>query len=739
MCGVGGIIKITPAGEAATAALAVPAREAIPEAWLDVLDESIRHRGPDGQGRFRDRVVRADGSVVDVALVHRRLSIIDHGGGAQPMVSVLGTSPLRGEPIRGTSPLRGESAFSPARSAISPLLFHGKPNAPVVYEQMRGTGMLPAGSSGSTGILPVHSPAHGQDAHATTSQPELAMRGGGAPSDLVAVVFNGCIYNHRDLRKELLSAGHEFKTDHSDTEVLLHGWREWGEGLFEKLDGMFALAIWDRFAASLTLARDAFGEKPLYFARGTDQSGDALSLTFCSSAAALARFAMHSAVPARYQRVTEGIREWVRFGFAASPPSEYVHSVLPSGVLVENYEGCRSARHGPVFAGASPPARTRTIDAAAVENALETAVRRRCEADVPVGCFLSGGIDSSLVALSAHRGLGALQTYCVRMPGGIGDESAIASEVAAIIGTDHTTLECHANPATDLQRLIPQIGLPFGDSSLLPAHWVSSAAREHTTVALAGDGGDEMFLGYERYRAAALLARHRALLGMLDPLLRSANSGSRRSIVGRAARVSAAARGLGYTDIVSIYPSRELRRLFPSAIDFGVHDDRWRGAEQAVLWDLQCYLPDDLMRKVDAASMAIALEVRSPFLGKDIALMCMSASLNSLMPRGQRKGLLRQVARKYFPAEIVDRPKQGFAIPIGEWFRSDYGGMKQLLMDHLNSTEPWGPPRLGIELNMKFVRQMVDEHMNQRRDHSQRLYMLLVLSIWAKWMGSLGG
>ena len=122
-------------------------------------------------------------------------------------------------------------------------------------------------------------------------------------------------------------------------------------------------------------------------------------------------------------------------------------------------------------------------------------------------------------------------------------------------------------------------------------------------------------------------------------------------------------------------------------------------------------------------------------LRKSVVDAAVSAPIRCLMPRGQRKGLLRQVARKYFPAEIVDRPKQGFAIPIGEWFRSDYGGMKQLLMDHLESAEPWGPPRLGIELNMRFVRQMVDEHMNGRRDHSQRLYMLLVLSIWAKWMG----
>ncbi len=142
------------------------------------------------------------------------------------------------------------------------------------------------------------------------------------------------------------------------------------------------------------------------------------------------------------------------------------------------------------------------------------------------------------------------------------------------------------------------------------------------------------------------------------------------------------------------------------------------------------YLPCDLMRKTDTASMAVALEVRAPFLAGGVARKGINASIESLMPRGERKGLLRAVARRYLPAEVVDRPKQGFAIPIGDWFRSDYGGMKTLLMDHLDSAEPW--PNIGVDLNRRFVQQMVDEHMNLRRDHSQRLYMLLVLSIWAK-------
>lgn len=164
-----------------------------------------------------------------------------------------------------------------------------------------------------------------------------------------------------------------------------------------------------------------------------------------------------------------------------------------------------------------------------------------------------------------------------------------------------------------------------------------------------------------------------------------------------------------------------------------------RDEAEAIAIDLFNYLPDDILRKTDTASMQVGLEVRCPFLAREVYWAAMNATMGSLMPQGERKGLLRAVARKYFPSEIVDRPKMGFAIPIGEWFRTDYGGMKQLLMDHLESQEPWGSPGLGIDLNMKFVRRMVDEHMNQKRDHSQRLYMLLVLSIWAKWLSGLGG
>jgi asparagine synthase (glutamine-hydrolysing) len=406
------------------------------------------------------------------------------------------------------------------------------------------------------------------------------------------------------------------------------------------------------------------------------------------------------------------------------------------------------------------------ISVSDLDALLFQAVASRLEADVPLGCFLSGGVDSALVAAYASRVNPDVSAFTVRMPHAEYDESDAAAATAGRLGIRHQILDCHADPTADLVALVEQLGLPFGDSSLLPTHWVSRAARTALKVALSGDGGDDLFLGYDRHRAIRWLA-------WLDRLPRESRQvlaetlvqgRSPRSKLDRLARLANASVHNGYKDLVAIFPpplDAELGLTERGGFGFqAIHHwgmtaaepvgweepraerDRFR-ARLALRFDRLFYLPCDLMRKTDTASMAVALEVRAPFLDRSLSKAAINAPIWNLMPGNQRKGLLRQVARKYLPPEIVDRPKQGFAIPIGEWFRSDYGGMKQLLMDHLNSAEPWGPPSLGIDLNMKFVRQMLDEHLGTGpsgrivRDHSQRLYMLLVLSIWAKWLGSL--
>lgn len=630
MCGIAGVLRVHPPGNAP------PPLEAIPESWLDILDDSIKHRGPDGHARFRDRAIRSDGSTVDVAFVHRRLAIIDLADGHQPMVSQRGRSDAEG---------------------------------------------------------------------------------------LIAVVFNGCIYNHRELRRELERTGHHFETDHSDTEVLVHGYRQWGRGFPRSLDGMFAFALWSP-EKGLLLARDQSGEKPLYYADELPFPG----IAFASTPAALATL-MKRELDVSPNFESSLLTEWLRFGFGRGTPSWDIQAV---------HKGASFQYGGPDeplerFCGDQGEP-SEPLDVERTDRLLAASVKARLEADVPLGCFLSGGVDSSLLAWYAQRELGPsqrLKTFTVRMPDRRYDESEFGARAAAAIGAEHSSLDPCADPAADLVDLITRPGLPLGDSSILPSLWVSRAARSHVKVALSGDGGDELFYGYERHIADRWLRRNGTRLAMLAPFLPgSAHPTTRRA---KFTRLAHAARGAGYLDLVAIFPQQDLEQLrgpVPLPVrQPAMQNGRW--------FDVTTYLPDDLLRKTDTASMSVALEVRAPFLSNELVSAAWHTSEATLMPRGQRKGLLRQVARRYLPAEIVDRPKQGFAIPIGEWFRSDYGGMKQLLMDHLNSTEPWGPPSLGIELNMKFVRRMLDDHMNERRDHSQRLYMLLVLSIWAKWVGSL--
>ena len=664
MCGIGGILRTDA--------------QPIPEEWLDLIDARIAWRGPDGHGRFRDRVEIADEKapggkrVAEVAFVHRRLSIIDHEGGHQPMVSERGRNENEG---------------------------------------------------------------------------------------LVAVVFNGCIYNHRELRKELESKGHKFITDHSDTEVLIHGWREWGAQLIEHLEGMYVFAVWDRATTALYLARDVFGEKPLYLSKGfgPELPAESAVLAFGSEPSALIQLQLKPPPQDPLPPISSA-----KFGDEPTPdpgsfdPVQWTQWYLQLGYVAPGIAVIDGEDDGAADVPAGCSLRLDATNAikerinrqricsqdsplaSAVETLLRQSVAKRLEADVPLGCFLSGGVDSSLVTVFAKEQNADLRTFSVRMPDVRYDESHYSKTVAKHLNVSHTILEVSPDPANDLLRLIELLRQPFGDSSILPTYWVSRAAREHVKVALSGDGGDELFLGYERYAAAPLLARwHKALAKL--PVSRLAGFHP-KSRLNKLARLADAARdypATGLAAIESVFSRTAIEELMCEV----VHDPFWMqptshsysAAIELREFDIQNYLASDLLRKVDTASMACGLEVRCPFLDRDLARAALSMPIEQLMPRGQRKGLLRNIARIYLPSEIVDRPKMGFAIPIGEWFRDDDlphkgSGMKTLLLDHVHSTEPFGP----IQLNRKAVQRFIDEHMSCKRDHGQRLFTLLTLSIWAR-------
>lgn len=672
MCGIAGIMRFTP-GETAPPLL--------PVEWIRTLDESVKHRGPDGHGVLVDRVFRravagtdevagTAAGWLDVALIHRRLSIIDIEGGAQPMVD---------PPVVGG--LRGEAELTPLAD------------------------------------------------------------------DALAVVFNGCIYNHRELRAELIAGGAKFQTDHSDTEVLLHGYRAWGERMPERLEGMFAFVIWDRARGILLHGRDRAGEKPLFSSGMSSRDADP-TFVFASTSGGLIRWRQQFDAGFDASILHMSTPEWVEYGSYEHPVFDSPRTIAPGVGGLRIYHAVLARGFGSRFQRPATRDRNRTAPAF-IDELVGKAVAERLEADVPLGCLLSGGVDSSIVAAHASRLSPGLRTFCVRMPDSRYDESEWAQAVADALGTKHTTLECEARPLEDLELLIGNIGKPFGDSSLLPTYWLCEAVRRDVKVALSGDGGDELFGGYERQRAALQF-------GGIWPALECLPAGlfehtHPRSKWNKLARLIRAAQGTGYSDLVAIFPHEMRWQLWGEPRPSRGEMEEWRAGKGGRDWpvdplrvDFDVGLREDLLRKVDAASMAVGLEVRAPLLSRDLVEAAFRTPLDILMPPtafgGRRlKGLLKDALRLHLPDRLIDRPKAGFAIPIGEWFRSDYGGLGTAIRDVLASVDPWPSVTAACPLNLGFCRRILEEHMSGRRDHGQRLYALLVLHIWDRWLRRVGG
>ncbi len=680
MCGIGAILRLVPRSERT-------GEEAIAESWLDALDASIAQRGPDGRGRFRDAVVSHTGaSVVHVAMVHRRLNVIDPAGGRQPMVVPTARS-------------------RPAAMCHAALL------------------------SGDDGVY--HGLEDGVSQHG-------------------AIVFNGCIYNHRALRAKLRpvlrASGRDFVSDHSDTESLLHACEQFGAtaNLLEQLDGMFGFAYWSSAAGMLMLGRDIAGEKPLYWMQPDPQT-----LVVCSSAAGVLAVAARMGHELKVDPL--GVAMWLKHGYWSLMPVRGLRELEPGTVVQvdvvpgaggdELHMGTAVANpmvgRGRGFEGGQKP------DVHTTLASLRAAVTSRLDADVPIGCFLSGGVDSSVVAALAQEAMRAggrtLATFSVSIPDGAQDEAPFAEMVARHLGTQHRTLTCEISAGADLERLIGQLGLPFGDSSLLPTHWVSAAARKHVAVALGGDGGDELFSGYNRYTVSRMMAQKR---GMLSPLRML--PGWAIGLAGETARrVLTANKNHGYHDILTIFRTPDFVPLMVDPAVVGLLAQQYTGTRwgnppaDARQEDFDNYLPQDLMRKVDTASMAVALEVRAPLLERGLVRMMLGASMADAEAGDGRKGLLRAVARTLVPREAIDRKKQGFAVPIGRWFRQDFGGLGELARQTLGSAQPF---EAGVEavVSAAAARRMLDEHMAGVQDYGQRLYAMVVLSVWSKWLAGLG-
>mgnify|MGYP001340287996 CR=1 FL=1 len=626
MCGIAGILRVTPPG-----APAFDHANAIPESWLDALDARIRHRGPDGHGRFRDRAIHADGSAIDVALVHRRLSILDHALGAQPM-------------------LAGRGPFTP------------------------GTGITHA-------TPPMYATPDRDDA-----------------GDVAAIAFNGCVYNHRALRAELESRGERFTSTHSDTEAILRGSRVWGEGVATRLDGMFAVLLWDRRSATLTAMRDVAGEKPLYRLDVPDTGITA----YASTASALVSLARQIVGCFTWNIDPAMAGRWLTHGFGRVSMS--LGCARVGEVEAGTVECC--ARESVVRRFWRRPLRgsVARVSVGELGEMIDASVRARLDADVDVGIFLSGGIDSGLLASSVARAGVRATAYTVSMGTADLDERDLAARTARRCGLEHRVLDCAdvmASPAEDVRSLVGQLGLPLGDSSVLATTWISRTVRERCRVVLTGDGGDELFLGYDRYRLVE------------------------------------AARFGGYDDLVAIFPRGALVRLGwwnrEMARESGL--DEWRRApEDPAGVDFVEYLPGDLMRKVDTASMSVALESRSPLLSGAIREAGLGMSLEDLRGGfGDSKGLLRELAWERLDPMVTVGRKRGFGVPIDGWYWRG-GAMRGVADDVAGSSGAWLGEMLGWELPRDAVGRLLAEHDAGISRHGQRLYALTSLAMWREWL-----
>ncbi len=555
------------------------------------------------------------------------------------------------------------------------------------------------------------------------------------------LVFNGEIYNYRGLMKGLIERGHRFAS-RCDAETIIHLFEERGPACLADLQGMFAFALWDARDRRLFLARDRVGKKPLYWAttgRAVVFASELKALLMEPSLAreldprALALYLAFQYVPA----------PWTIFrGVAKLPPATWAlvdcSGPIPPPVRVERYW---KLAYEPKLASAPEAARE------AVLARLEEAVAARLESEVPLGVLLSGGVDSSaVVALARRRAAGPLRTFSIGFREETHNELPFARAVARRFETEHTELIVQPDAIAALPQIVWHLDEPFGDSSALPTFFLAQITRRHVTVALNGDGGDESFAGYERYRGRPLVARYERLprwvrAELLGP---AARWGARRlpasafleklDLLNELSLSDFERHYLGY---LTIFPPSMLKRLWalepaalePSPAEWAIEEARRFEAPRGLDWMLACdvttYLPGDLLVKMDRMTMAHGLEARSPFLDHELMELAARLPAELKAPGGELKGLLKSALRPILPAEALDRPKQGFGVPLSRWFQRDLNGLlRETLLGERARRRGFFRP--------EAVRRLVEQHLSGRFLHAHRLWALLMFELWAR-------
>lgn len=547
--------------------------------------------------------------------------------------------------------------------------------------------------------------------------------------ETVWLVFNGEIYNYRELRTELEREGHRFYTS-SDTETIVHAYEQWGEDCFARLRGMFGIALWDRSRRTLLLARDRAGIKPLHYTQHRDR------LYFGSELKSLlAAGAVDGAID------FASLDHYFSFLYTPRDRSIFrgVHKLPPAHFL--RWRDGRASLHPywqisatETFAGSEAEA------AARLHEVLADAVRSHMVSDVPLGAFLSGGVDSSaVVGLMTKASDRPVQTFSIGFDVAEFDELEHARTVAAHFNTDHHEFVVRPDGLSILDRLIEHFDEPFADSSAIPTWYVSEIARQHVTVVLSGDGGDELFGGYDRYLPHPKVEQfdrlpvpgRQALAGAVWPLLPHGVPG--KNFLRHVARDENGR----YIDSISLFHEDEKRALYSAEVRAALgranaqaalarHFDRFSALSphsRMMRFDFETYLPEDVLTKVDRMSMAHSIESRVPLLDNEVIEFAASLPASMKIRDVRRKHILKEAIKGLVPDHILNRRKQGFGVPLGVWFK---GGLTDVFADVLGSPRT----RQRGYFQPAFIDRLVQEHLNGRRDHTLRLWQLLIFELW---------
>lgn len=555
-----------------------------------------------------------------------------------------------------------------------------------------------------------------------------------SPDGRLTISFNGEVFNYREIRDELKGLGRDFRSD-SDTEVMLAAIDQWGlDAAVSRFIGMFAFALWDEREGTLSLVRDRLGIKPLYLA-------SAPGLTLFSS-----ELKGIMACPGFSREIDrDALQYFLEFQYVPIPYSIFRDArKVPPGVIVEiGPGGARTERRYWELLdhwGVSGPPRSEGEYIEELKGLLASSIRYRMISDVPLGAFLSGGVDSSLVvALMQRESSRPVKSFSIGFDEKRYDESGHARAVAAHIGTEHHEKICTAGEALSLVRRIPEhYDEPFADSSAIPTMLVSSFTREHVTVSLSGDGGDELFCGYPRYDWLRKGYRaHRLPAPLRRPLAALLSRAPGHRVQKAAASIREGDLARFYFHTVAIIGRDLLPALLPRIADdsgldfFSTFRDPRLGSplDRAMAADIRTYLVDDILTKVDRASMAFSLEARVPLL--DHRIVEFATRLPLAMKTGDGGGakhLLRRVLYDLVPKALIERPKMGFGVPLDRWLRNE---LRPLVDEHLS------PGRIAREgfLRPEGVSRLVAEHMGGRRNHMYRIWALLMFSMWReRWL-----